>query len=70
MRVDPLFVDLRIALDNAEPLRKILIDQTFMKGAESILYRMPLRTSEAWKEMANACLLRAIALDVPPQELE
>lgn len=25
MRVDPLFVDLRIALDNAEPLRKILI---------------------------------------------
>ena len=26
MRVDPLFVDLRIALDNAEPLRKILID--------------------------------------------
>lgn len=26
MRVDPLFVDLRIALDNAEPLRRILID--------------------------------------------
>lgn len=26
MHVDPLFVDLRIALDNAEPLRKILLD--------------------------------------------
>ena len=33
MPVDPLFVDLRIALDNAEPLRKILMDHLAQSDA-------------------------------------
>lgn len=41
MPVDPLFVDLRIALDNAEPLRKILMDHvTESDGALSAPQRV------------------------------